>query len=113
VPDIRAVAARCCLSVVPLRFGGGTRIKILESFALGLPVVSTSKGCEGLAVEDGKHLLIRDNPEDFAAAVVTAVNNHELSDTLRQNGRMLAEQRYDWRKIFEVVEETITGLVAR
>ncbi len=112
-PDIREVAAGCCASVVPLRLGGGTRIKILEAFGLGLPVVSTSKGCEGLAGEDGRHLLIRDNPAQFASAVVTAVNNHELADTLRQNARTLVEERYDWQKIFEAVEEKIIKIAVK
>ena len=110
-PDVREVAAECCASIAPLRLGGGTRIKILEAFAMGLPVVSTAKGCEGLAGVDGRHLLIRDNPEEFAAAIAAVVNNHDFSDTLRQNGRKLVEERYDWRKIFAAVERKITGLV--
>lgn len=110
-PDIRDVAATCCVSVVPLRFGGGTRIKILEAFGLGLPVVSTSKGCEGLSGEDGRHLFIRDNPEDFAAAVVKLVNDNELSSQFRQSGRKLVEDRYDWHSIFEPVEKKIVELV--
>jgi glycosyltransferase involved in cell wall biosynthesis len=109
-PDIHAVAADCSVSVVPLRLGGGTRIKILEAFALGLPVVSTAKGCEGLAVEDGVHLMIRDDPEEFAAGVTRAVNDHDLSGSLRRNGRVLAEERYDWHKIFESAEEKMLKL---
>ncbi|MCX5849628.1 MAG: glycosyltransferase family 4 protein [Deltaproteobacteria bacterium] len=110
-PDIKVVAAQCCVSVVPLRLGGGTRIKILEAFGLGLPVVSTAKGCEGLAVEDGRHLLIRDNPKEFAAAVAMAVNDNELPETLRKNGRKLVEERYDWQNIFGSAEEKIMKLV--
>ena len=110
-PDISEVAADCCLSVVPLRLGGGTRIKILEAFALGLPVVSTAKGCEGLDVEDGRQLVIRDDPEAFAEAVVRVANNHELADSLRENGRSLVEGRYDWQKIFETAEEQMLKLV--
>jgi glycosyltransferase involved in cell wall biosynthesis len=110
-PDIKVVAADCSVSVVPLRLGGGTRIKILEAFALGLPVVSTAKGCEGLAVEDGLHLMIRDDPEAFAAAVTMAVNDQYLSGTLRRNGRMLVEAKYDWQKIFKSVEERMLKLV--
>ncbi len=110
-PDIQEVAKDCSLSVVPLRLGGGTRIKILESFAMGLPVVSTAKGCEGLAAEDGRHLFIRDDPEAFAAAVFRVLNDPALADTLRQNGRRLAEARYDWHKIFEAAEEKMLPLV--
>lgn len=110
-PDIHEVAAGCCLSAVPLRLGGGTRIKILEAFALGLPVVSTAKGCEGLAAQDGRQLLIRDDPEAFAEAVVKVVNNHEFADVLRRNGRSLVEERYDWQKIFEAAEQQMLKLV--
>jgi glycosyltransferase involved in cell wall biosynthesis len=109
--DIQAVAADCSVSVVPLRLGGGTRIKILEAFALRLPVVSTTKGCEGLAVEDGQHLMIRDDPESFAAAVAMAVNDQVLSAKLRRNGRMLVEERYNWQKIFASAEERMLRLV--
>ncbi|MCE5195434.1 MAG: glycosyltransferase family 4 protein [Nitrospiraceae bacterium] len=108
--DISTVAKNCSVSVVPLRIGGGTRIKILEAFALGLPVVSTSKGCEGLDAEDNLHLMIRDNPEEFAAAVTTVVNDHNLSELLRKNGRNLVESKYDWQNIFKSVEDRILDL---
>jgi len=112
-PDIKGIAAQCRVSVVPLRLGGGTRIKILESFALGLPVVSTTKGCEGLAAEDGRHLLIRDNPQGFAAAVNQLISRPNLHGALRANARVLVEQRYDWRNIFEAIEQKMVDLVDR
>ena len=68
VPDMEPELARADLAVVPLRVGSGTRIKILESFAHRIPVVSTTLGAEGLEVEDGVHLLMADDPDDFAAA---------------------------------------------
>jgi tetratricopeptide (TPR) repeat protein len=95
------VAAQCCLSVVPLRIGSGTRIKILQSLAMGLPTVTTSLGCEGLLVEDDKHLLIRDRPEDFAKAIVELLADAALRDRLRQTGRALVEAQYDWEQIWE------------
>ena len=112
-PDIREVAKKCSLSAVPLRLGGGTRIKILESFALGLPVVSTVKGAEGLEAEDGRHLFIRDEPAAFAAAVLRVFNDPSLADALRQNARILAEERYDWRRIFAVAEKKMLFLVEK
>lgn len=110
-PDIHEVAADCCLSVVPLRLGGGTRIKILEAFALGLPVVSTAKGCEGLAVEDGREIVIRDDPEAFARAVAGVVSNPAFAGSLRENARRLVEERYDWQRIFEAAQEQMLKLV--
>jgi tetratricopeptide (TPR) repeat protein len=103
------VAATCQITVVPLRIGGGTRIKILHSMAMGLPVVSTSLGCEGLAVADGVHLLVRDQPEDFAAAILQLCSDLKLQQTLRQNGRTLVEQTYDWQRIFQAAEQEIVA----
>jgi tetratricopeptide (TPR) repeat protein len=104
------VAQQCCLSVVPLRSGGGTRIKILQSLAMGLPTITTSLGCEGLQVEDGQHLLIRDQPQDFAAAIVDLLADPAQRDRLRQAGRTLVEQQYDWHQIFQVA---VTAMLAQ
>ncbi|MFM2431449.1 MAG: hypothetical protein RLZZ511_2662 [Cyanobacteriota bacterium] len=99
--DMSDVARECCLSVVPLRSGGGTRIKILHALAMGLPTITTSLGCEGLAVADGQHLLIRDRPEDFAAAIVTLLADAEQREALRRSGRNLVAAKYDWQRIFD------------
>jgi glycosyltransferase involved in cell wall biosynthesis len=74
---------------------------------MGLPVVSTSLGCEGLAVTDEVHLLIRDEPEAFAQAVLQLLFDRELQQKLRQNGRELVEQAYDWQHIFETADRAI------
>ncbi|NEQ28176.1 MAG: glycosyltransferase, partial [Microcoleus sp. SIO2G3] len=103
--DMREVAAQCCITVVPLRVGSGTRIKIIQSMAMGLPVVSTSLGCEGLKVQDGEHLLVRDRPADFAAGVIQLLQNVSLRETFRANGRQLAEQEYDWQSIYAQSEQ--------
>jgi glycosyltransferase involved in cell wall biosynthesis len=109
--DMNEVARKCCLTLVPLRFGGGTRIKILDSLAMGLPVVSTSLGCEGLSVRDGCHILIRDEPEQFADAVLQIISDPLLAHALRTNGRRLVEERYDWGLIFGKMEEELSQLV--
>jgi glycosyltransferase involved in cell wall biosynthesis len=113
-PDsMREVASRCCLSVVPLRVGSGTRLKILDSFAMGLPVVSTSLGCEGLALVDGRHILIRDDAGSFADAVLEVISDNILANTLRENGRMLVEEHYDWGMIFGKLEEELLQLTEK
>jgi len=99
VADIQPHLAEASCSVVPVRVGGGTRIKILESWAMGLPVVSTSLGCEGLAAVDGQNILIRDEPESFARAVVEVLSNKNLRTRLRQEGRQTAEDLYSWDSI--------------
>ena len=83
------------LMVVPLRAGGGMRVKILNAFANGIPVVSTTIGCEGIAVESGHHLLVADTPEDFAYAVLRVLENTNLANELGRNGRTLIEEKYD------------------
>lgn len=87
---------RAAVAVVPLRSGGGTRLKILEAFAAGTPVVSTRVGAEGLDVVDGRHLLLADSPEEFAAAVGRLLIDPGMRAELAQRGRHLVEQRYDW-----------------
>ncbi|TVQ10205.1 MAG: tetratricopeptide repeat protein [Leptolyngbya sp. DLM2.Bin27] len=99
------VARECRMSIVPLRFGGGTRIKILHAMAMGLPMVSTSLGCEGLEVKHGTHLLIQDEPVHFAQSAVRLMEDSCLQQSLRQNGRQLVEQRYDWNTIYTDAEK--------
>jgi glycosyltransferase involved in cell wall biosynthesis len=109
-PDIRAVAAQASVSVVPLRIGSGTRLKILDAMALGLPVVSTSLGCDGLAVADGEHLLVRDDPEAFADAVSQLLADVTLWRRLRENGRALVAERYSWEKVLAPLEPALWSL---
>jgi len=109
--DMTDVARNCCLTIVPLRSGGGTRIKIPHSMALGLPVVTTTLGCEGLTVTDGRDLLIRDDPDQFADAVLRLLADSNLRNLLKTSGRRLVEERYDWRCKFERLEEEALTLV--
>jgi glycosyltransferase involved in cell wall biosynthesis len=99
VDDIRIPVAQSAICIVPLRQGGGTRLKILEAMALGTPVVSTSKGAEGLEVIDNEHLLLADTPEAFADAVLRVMTDNRLRERLQRNARALVEQRYDWEMI--------------
>ncbi|OQA20032.1 MAG: GDP-mannose-dependent alpha-(1-2)-phosphatidylinositol mannosyltransferase [Chloroflexi bacterium ADurb.Bin360] len=99
VEDIRLPVAASAVCAVPLRQGGGTRLKILEAMALGTPVVATSKGAEGLAVVDGEHLLLADDPAAFAAATLRLLREPALRARLATNARRLVEERYDWSRI--------------
>lgn len=86
--------------VVPLEAGGGTRLKILEAFAAGLPVVSTPVGCEGLSVKHGEHLLVS-HREQFAENVLTLLADEQLGTQLAAKARGLVREQYDWAVVSE------------
>lgn len=94
VADVSPYYADAHLAVVPLRAGGGTRIKVLEAFAHGVPVVSTALGAEGLDVEQGSHLLIADTAEGLAAACLRLADNPAVADALARRARALVAARY-------------------
>ena len=91
--------ARSRLMVVPLRFGGGSRLKILESFARGVPVLTTAIGGEGLALEHGRDAIVEDDPARFAGWIERLLGDDELCRSLAREGRRTAERRYDWSAI--------------
>jgi sugar transferase (PEP-CTERM/EpsH1 system associated) len=109
--DIRPTVARSWACVVPLRIGGGTRLKVLEAMALGTPVVSTSKGAEGLEVTRGEDILIADTPEEFADAVLRLLDDRALRARLATNGRRLVESRYGWESIGEKLDQLLREVV--
>lgn len=111
LPDIRPRVAQSWVSVAPLRVGGGTRLKILESLALGTPVVATSKGAEGLELDPGVNLLIADQPADFAQKVVSVLRDRTLRDNLGLQGRTAVNKRYNWANIGDEFNQFIEELV--
>jgi polysaccharide biosynthesis protein PslH len=94
VDDLAAAYARADLAVVPLTEGSGTRIKLLEAFAAGVPVVTTPIGAAGLEVEDGRHLLLASDADALAAAIARVLSDEQLAEDLARNARALAEQRF-------------------
>lgn len=116
VDDMRPIVNDAACFVVPLRVGGGTRLKILDAWALGKAVVSTSVGCEGLGATDGHQILIRDDPRAFAEAVCDVVANADLREALGRQARSYAEERFDWERLGERMFEmyhAAAGLPAR
>lgn len=95
VPDIRSAIASASISLAPIRFGGGTRLKILEAMALHTPVVATSKGAEGLDVRDGEQLLLGDTPQEFAAQVLRLLDDPALCQRLAGDAFQLMRSTYD------------------
>jgi sugar transferase (PEP-CTERM/EpsH1 system associated) len=108
VDDVRPYYERSTVSIIPLRAGGGTRLKILESMALGKPVVSTSIGCEGLDVVDGEHLFIADTSEQFAEKTLRLIKDKELRKKMIEKARNLVVNQYDWEVIAQRLIRTYT-----
>jgi glycosyltransferase involved in cell wall biosynthesis len=113
VPDIRPPLTQARCVVVPIRIGGGTRIKILDAWALGKAVVSTSIGCEGLDAVDGENILIRDTPEEFARAVLDVLHDTRLRTHLERNARCTALDRYSWGLVGRRIRSAYTELLGR
>ena len=108
VADIRPYVHEAAVYVVPLRIGGGTRIKIFEAMAMGSAVVSTSIGAEGLPVADGKNLLLADSPQDFADRTVALLTGLAERQRLGLAARALVESRYSWTEVTNVLEKVLT-----
>jgi glycosyltransferase involved in cell wall biosynthesis len=113
VEDVRPYYRSALVSVVPLRVGGGTRLKVLEAMAAGTPVVSTSLGAEGLATAHGKDLLIADTPSAMADAMVSLQAGSPLWHELIINGRCLVREKYDWNVVGDVLWRLHAELVEK
>ena len=113
LPDIRPALAEASCCVVPIRIGGGTRLKILDAWAMGKAVVSTSIGCEGLEVTDGEDILIHDAPDAIADAVLQVLHDGGLRSRLERNGRRLAVERYSWDLIGRRLRAAYDDLLGR
>ncbi len=105
VDDPQPYLQKAGVMVVPLRAGGGMRVKILNAMAQALPIVTTTLGCEGIAVEHGKHVLIADSPQEFAQAVLRILADRAYADNLGHNGRALIESTYDYRAACRPLEQ--------
>ena len=96
VPEVEPFYRRASIAVVPLRAGSGSRLKILEAMALGRPVVSTTKGAEGLEIEAGKDFLAADDPAAFAESIKMLFNEPDLYQNISSHARKTVEEKYDW-----------------
>lgn len=99
VPDVRPYYRRAWLQMVPLRIGGGTRLKIVESLAIGTPVVSTTIGAQGLELEHGENILLADDAETFASEISRALTDPVLLQKIEKNGITTATERFGWPAI--------------
>jgi glycosyltransferase involved in cell wall biosynthesis len=109
VDDVRPYVHEGTVFIVPLRIGGGSRLKILEAFAMGIPVVSTAVGCEGLGAVDGRHLLIADTPETFRAAIARIAQSPALAQQLTQAAKQHVRGHFSWEAIGGRLVEVYLG----
>ncbi|MGA9393415.1 MAG: glycosyltransferase family 4 protein [Candidatus Sulfotelmatobacter sp.] len=113
VNDIRPFLARGAVCVVPLRIGGGTRLKIFEAMAMGKAVVSTSVGAEGLAVQSGENILLADTPNDFAESVISLLTHQGRRQQLGTAARTLVQEDYSWTKVAQDFSSALQGVISR
>lgn len=113
VEDMKPWYNEAAVSVVPLLNGSGTRLKVLEAMGLGVPVVSTKKGAEGIDYTNGKNILIADTAQEFANTVIQLLNDKEKRISISQSARKLAEEKYDWNIIGELAAGFINNEVFR
>jgi polysaccharide biosynthesis protein PslH len=107
VDDVRSWYNKASVALVPLLSGSGTRLKILEAMSLGLPVVSTSKGAEGIEYTEGKNILIADKKNDFANKVMDLLNSKEERNSIQLYARKLVQEKYDW----DVVGKSLSDFI--
>jgi glycosyltransferase involved in cell wall biosynthesis len=100
VADPQPYLENAAVFVVPLFSAGGMRVKIVDGWRWGLPIVSTTIGAEGIRYRDGENILIADSPEDFSRAVLRVLSEPDLAQRLRVNGRRWVEEHYDWQKVY-------------
>ncbi|MBA4150062.1 MAG: glycosyltransferase [Verrucomicrobia bacterium] len=105
VDDVRPFVAEAEVMIVPLRVGGGTRIKIFEAMASGIPVVSTAIGAEGLPVNHGEHILLADSPEDFSKCIGQLFESSEQRELIGKNGLALVSECFGWEAVNELFED--------
>ena len=107
VPDVRPYFIKASIAVAPLRIGSGTRLKILEAMSQGNAVVATSKGAEGLQVENDKHIMIADTVEEIANSVLRLCSNSKLFSQIRERAREFVEMNYDWNMIGDKMNQEL------
>jgi glycosyltransferase involved in cell wall biosynthesis len=105
ISDPEAFLTQTAAFIVPLQTGAGMRVKILDAWSWGLPVVSTSVGAQGIRAVPGENLLLADEEDSFAECVIQVLRNTKLAHRLAENGRATVESFYDWRKAYRAWDQ--------
>jgi glycosyltransferase involved in cell wall biosynthesis len=110
VPDVEPYYRAATVAVVPVRMGGGTKIKTLEAMSYGLPLVSTSAGVQGIDIVPLVHAIVADDPDRFAAGIIRMARDRVASDRMGAAARDLVQQRYLWDDIYGAVRQRLAGV---
>lgn len=113
VDDVRPHIDRAVIYLCPMRDGGGTRLKILDAMSMGKPIVSTSKGCEGIDVTPGENILVADSPEEFVSQIILLLSDSKLQDRIGKQARLLVENKYSWNIIGNTLNNIYKNLTHR
>jgi glycosyltransferase involved in cell wall biosynthesis len=99
VEDVRPYMERAAAYIVPIRIGGGTRLKVYEAMAMAKPIISTSIGAEGLPVRGGVELLLADTPEDFAETIIQVITNDQFAHQLGTRAAAIVREKFGWENV--------------
>ena len=110
VDDVRVYLEKLKVFVSPIRLGKGFRGKLLEAMAMGIPVVSTRLGAEGMPVNSGENIMLAETPTEFIEKITALFNDEALCKTISLNSRSLVEENFSWQKGVEILEEVLQGL---
>jgi len=113
VDDVRSYIEKAAVFVVPLRIGGGTRLKILEAMSMAKPVVSTTLGAEGIAHTPDQDIVLADRPEDFAHQILDLLSQPQKARSIGHKGRELVLQKYDWKIIGHLLKDIYHEIIQR
>ena len=113
VEDVRPYMERAAVYVVPIRIGGGTRLKIYEAMAMGLAIVSTKVGAEGLSVKDGENILLRDDPNAFAEAVIGLLTDREAAAALGRAAARHVNDHFSWAKVTRIFSRHCESVIPK
>lgn len=113
IPDVREALSAATLMIVPVKGPGGTRLKVLEALAAGLPVVSTSVGAAGLDLKNGYHAMIEDDPTKLAESCVKVINDKKLAQKIGAEGQKFAKKHFDWKIIVKIQNQIYQDVLAQ
>ena len=112
VEDPEPLLQECAVFIVPMLAAGGMRVKILDAWMWGLPIVSTTIGAEGVDIRPGENILIADDPEEFSDSIVKVLRSKQLANTLSVNGRKWVEEKYSWQEVYQEIGNVYRRLLA-